>query len=64
MSEAIITINGRQLTIAQSMAVRCAVVHFAYYVVEPDTAAALGPIADAYHARLSEIQDMLIEATT
>lgn len=60
MSEAAITINGIPLTSAQSMAVRVAVTQFHLECSDPEIREGLGPIADAYLDRLSEVLKVML----
>lgn len=62
MSEPRIHIGDRVLTNAQAMAVRVAVSTFHIEVVSEESRDALGPIADAYHARLGEVLTIMIGA--
>lgn len=55
MVEPDITINGAELTFAQSMTVRVAVSSFAIGLQDPEHVEALGPIGLAYQARIREI---------
>ncbi len=57
--EAMITIGGVELTLAQSATVRCAVAHMLTELEDPAYRKALGPIAEAYRKRLGEIQDLI-----
>jgi hypothetical protein len=68
--EADIVINGVRLTFAQSMSVRVAVSSFLMELAsderDPDLGGqtrmeALGPIGPLYQARLSEVQDIIID---
>ena len=56
-----IQINGRTLTEAQAMAVRIAITEYRTELTEPSAKSALGQIADAYHARLSEVLSIILE---
>lgn len=53
--EPYIQIGNYVLTEAQAMAVRVAVTNFHSETADPEFKAELGPIADAYHARLGEV---------
>lgn len=53
--EPFIRINGRELTAAQSMAVRVAVSDFHTQMRDPEFAEELGPIAQGYADRLLEV---------
>lgn len=68
--EADIVINGVRLTMAQSMAVRVAVANFLMELASDERQddlegqtymEALGPIGPAYQARLSEVQNIIID---
>lgn len=59
--EAIVVIEGVQLTEAQSGTIRIAVAHFLVDLADRKYCRELGPIADAYRDRLHEVEDMLIE---
>lgn len=63
MTEPCIQVNGRVLSDAQAMAVRVAVTNFHTETAEPETKADLGPIADAYHARLDEVLALMLGGT-
>lgn len=60
--ESRIEINGRRLTEAQAMAVRVAITGFHMETAEPKSRKDLGPIADAYHARLGEVLGVMLNA--
>lgn len=59
-----IQIGGHVLTEAQAMAVRVAVTTFHIETGTEENRADLGPIADAYHARLGEVLTIIINAPT
>lgn len=58
--EAAVTIDGRALTQAQVTTIRVAVTSFRRELQDPAERAALGPIGDAYEARLRELEAMLV----
>lgn len=60
---ATIEVNGFRLTNAQSETIRVAVASWLTELDDPAEREALGPIADAYRARLSEIQDLIFRGT-
>ena len=62
MNEPCIQINGRTLTNAQAMAVRVAVTNFHMEVASEEGKRDLGPIADAYRARLEEVFKIMFDA--
>ncbi len=55
MVESDIVINGRTLSFAEAMTVRVAMSSFSMYVNEPETAKALGPIAEGYQAHCASL---------
>jgi hypothetical protein len=59
MPEPKIQIEDHVLTEAQAMAVRVAITSFADELVWEDKRKELGPIADAYHARLHEVLEII-----
>lgn len=63
MTEPRIQIGSRVLTDAQAMAVRVAITGFHAETDAEGCREALGPIADAYHARLGEVLTMLLAAS-
>lgn len=63
MTEAEIHINGLGLTQAQVMAVRVAVTQFHMETGDPERAAEIGPIAEAYHKRLTEVLRIMLAHT-
>jgi hypothetical protein len=60
MSEPRIQIGDRVLTNAQAMALRVAVTTFHIETGSEEARQEIGPIADAYHARLGEVLTILI----
>jgi hypothetical protein len=58
-----IEINGQPLSAAQAMAVRVAVTDFHMWQVAPGTenAEEMGPIAEGYYARLTEVLKLMQE---
>ncbi len=61
MAEAYIQIGDHVLTSAQAMAVRVAITNFHMEVSEDDEIrAGLGPIADGYRDRLSEVLTIIL----
>ena len=58
--EAHIVINGTTLNEAQSMAVRVAVSSMRMELNDPEQCAELGPIAEGYKNRLSELEEILL----
>lgn len=60
MDEPYIQIEEHVLTTAQAMAVRVAITTFHMETADPEFKAALGPIADAYHARLGEVLKVML----
>lgn len=62
MTEPRIQIGNHVLTTAQAMAVRVAVTSFHAETGAEGCREELGPIADAYHARLGEVLKMLLAA--
>lgn len=61
-AEARIDIDGHRLSTGESMAVRVAVSAFLTELADHDRRAALGPIADAYEARLRQVERLLLAA--
>jgi hypothetical protein len=59
--EAIITVNGKELTEEQSMTMRIALVSFMFVLNDPKTALGLGMKGVEYHQRTSEIMSMIDE---
>ncbi len=64
MNEPYIQIGEHVLTEAQAMAVRVAVTSFHAETGAEGCREALGPIADAYHARLGEVLKVLLAEHT
>jgi hypothetical protein len=64
IDEAKITIDGKELTEAQSMAVRVAISGFLFELGDPKFARSLGPIAVAYRLRLTEVIHIIGEGVT
>jgi hypothetical protein len=62
--EPVITINGKLLTKAQSMALRSAATSFHIECGEPRKRKRLGKIADGYRARLEEVLDLMLKGRT
>jgi len=62
MTEPRIQIGDHVLTDAQAMAVRVAVSTFHIECVDDGFREEVGPIADAYHARLGEVLTIMIAA--
>jgi hypothetical protein len=62
MNEPSIRIGDHVLTEAQSMAVRVAVTSFHAETAAEGCREQLGPIADAYHARLGEVLNIMLTA--
>lgn len=60
MSEPYIQIGDHVLTEAQAMAVRVAVTSFHAECAAEGCREELGPIADAYHARLGEVLAIML----
>jgi hypothetical protein len=58
MLEATITIDGKTLTVGQSMAVRVAITSF---LMDKDMIKELGPIGPAYERRLTEVLNIIME---
>ncbi len=58
--EAHIVINGTTLNEAQSMTVRVAVSSMRMELSDPEQCAKLGPIAEGYKNRLSELEEILL----
>lgn len=63
MAEPHIQIGDHVLTEAQAMAVRVAVTNFHMETGDRDSAREIGPIAAAYHARLSEVLRLMFKST-
>jgi hypothetical protein len=61
MKEARITINNRELTEAQSMVVRVALIAFLGEMSDRGVTEALGNMAIMYHQRLTEVLGMIDE---
>jgi hypothetical protein len=59
MNEAKITINGRELTEGQSMAVRVAVIAFLSMLKDPKMTLGMGKVALNYQLRLDEVMAMI-----
>lgn len=59
--EATITIEGKELTVGQSMALRVAVTSFLFQLQDKTFTDGLGPIAIGYHDRLEEVLLMISE---
>lgn len=62
MAEPSISINTHYLTDAQAMAVRVAITSFHAETADEGCREELGPIADAYHLRLSEVLKLIISS--
>lgn len=60
MTEPKIQIYGHDLTAAQAMAVRVAVMSFQMECSSEEGRNDLGPIADAYNARLTEVLKLMV----
>ena len=60
MSEPYIQIGDQVLTEAQAIAVRVAITNFHAETADEDLREQLGPIADAYHARLGEVLTIIL----
>lgn len=60
MDEPYIQIGDHVLTSAQAMAVRVAVTSFHAETADQGCRGELGPIADAYHARLGEVLKIIL----
>ena len=61
-TEARISINGVELTEAQSCMVRVAVASYLHDLADPTYCAEIGPVADGHRARLVEVQDLIFTA--
>jgi hypothetical protein len=61
MREAKVTVNGIELTSAQVSALRGAVTGFRIELSDPEYRRRLGPIAEAYDARLAEVESLLVQ---
>jgi hypothetical protein len=59
-TEAQVIINGVELSEAGAAVLRVAVHHFLVDLSDPAYRQDLGPIADAYEARLRELEDLLV----
>lgn len=60
--EATIVISGILMSDAQSMAIRVAVANFLMELSDEKFCEQLGPIADGYRARLSEVQEAIFRS--
>jgi hypothetical protein len=60
LTEATVVINGKQLSLAESMALRVAVTGYAMMVSETSFAKELGPIANGYRHQLRAIFEKMV----
>lgn len=60
-SEPSITIEGRELSLAEAMSLRVAVGSLRISLHDPGFRAGLGPIADAYDKHLERIEGLMLQ---